>query len=315
MPAEQSPFPFEPAACVPFRDKEAVARVRALGRGELTRHPNPDYRISILPDDGFVARWMDDIVSRIRDAGGAGRQMVMLMANPWPGYRMVAERINRERIDCRHVHTFNLDEYADQDGHIAPLSWEFGFGHAFMKYFVSEIDPALRPPEHHVHMLSDQSLPDYDRRLEDLGGADIAYIGPGWTGHLAFVDPDAPEFAAASIEEWKTLGTRICTLSPFTIAQNSLHGCFGASGDLTAVPPKAATVGPAQILGAKHRLALHCITVGGSFQSWQRTVSRLVTHGPVTPLVPESVLQTTRTDVWLSESIAAPIETRWDLGY
>jgi hypothetical protein len=42
-------------------------------------------------------------------------------------------------------------------------------------------------------------------------------------------DPDAPEFSAASLEEWKTLGTRICTLSPFTIPQNSLHGCFGAS--------------------------------------------------------------------------------------
>ena len=29
------------------------------------------------------------------------------------------------------------------------------------------------------------------------------------------------------------MGPRVCTLSPFTIAQNSLHGCFGASGDLT----------------------------------------------------------------------------------
>lgn len=111
------------------------------------------------------------------------------------------------------------------------------------------------------------------------------------------------------------MGTRICTLSPFTIAQNSLHGCFGASGDLTAVPPKAATVGPAEILAAKHRIALHSITVGGSFQSWQRLTSRLVMHGPVTRFVPESVLQTTRTDVWVSEAVAANIETRWDLGY
>ena len=41
------------------------------------------------------------------------------------------------------------------------------------------------------------------------------------------------------------VGPRICTLSPFTLAQNSLHGSFGMSGDISAVPPKAATIGPA----------------------------------------------------------------------
>ena len=70
-----------------------------------------------------------------------------------------------------------------------------------------------------------------------------------------------------------------------------------------------------RILAAKHRIATHSITVGGSFQSWQRLTTRHCLHGPVTPRVPESVLQTTRTDVWVSETAAANIETRWDLGY
>jgi len=308
-------FPFEPASFVPFRDKAEVARVRAIPTSELAHHPNPDYRIHIIPDADLEPRWMEDILRRLRHSSQTGEKLVMLMPNPWPNYAKVAGVINREGISLRNVHTFNLDEYADQDGNVAPLTWEFGFGYAFMKFFISQIDPGLRPPEAQVHLLSNETLADYGKLLEDLGGADIAYVGPGWTGHLAFVDPDAPEFAAASLEEWKTLGTRVCTLSPFTIAQNSLHGCFGASGDLTAVPPKAATVGPKEILAAKHRLAFHGITVGGSFQSWQRLTSRLVLHGPVTPLVPESVLQTTATDVLVSESIAAPIETRWDLGY
>ena len=306
-------FEFEPATFVPFRDKEAVARVRAIKREDIMRHPNPDYRIQIVKDADLEAKWIDDIVNRIKQS--VGDQLVMIMPNPWPNYSKVAERINSERIPCHHIHTFNMDEYANQDGRIAPETWEFGFGHAFKKYFISNIDPALRPPEKQVHLLSDETLADYDNILADLGGADITYVGPGWTGHIAFVDPDAPEFAAASLEEWKTLGTRICTLSPFTIAQNSLHGCFGASGDLTAVPPKAATVGPAQILAAKHRISSHAISVGGSFQSWQRLTTRLCLHGPVTPRVPESVLQTTRTDVWVSETAAANIETRWDLGY
>jgi len=315
MTPNNQTFEFEPASFVPFRDKQAVARARAIRREDITRHPNPDYRIEVVKDADFEEKWIDDIIGRIKHSAETGEQLVMIMPNPWPNYTLVADRINRERISCHHVHTFNMDEYADQDGRIAPETWEFGFGHAFKKYFISAIDPALRPPEKQVHLLSDETLADYDKVLADLGGADITYVGPGWTGHIAFVDPDAPEFTADSLEEWKKLGTRICTLSPFTIAQNSLHGCFGASGDLTTVPPKAATVGPAQILAAKHRIAMHSISVGGSFQSWQRLTTRLCLHGPVTQRVPESVLQTTRTDVWISETSASNIETRWDLGY
>jgi len=308
-------FVFEPATFIPFRDTAAIARVIGIKRQEITRHPNPDFRIRVIPDAEIEPLWIDDMFQRIRRAAEEGRPLVMILPNPWPSYAKVAALINRHRIDCRHLHTFNMDEYADQDGNIAPDTWEFGFGYAFKKFFIAEIDPALRPPEAQVHLLGNRTLPDYGRRLAGLGGADICYSGPGWSGHLAFIEPDAPEFAAASLEEWKTLGPRVCTLGPLTIAQNSLHGCFGASGNLCAVPPKAATIGPAEVVGAKFRIDMHSISVGGSFHSWQRLTTRLVLHGPVTPRVPESILQTLRTDVWVSETAAADIEPRWDLGY
>ncbi len=308
-------FSYQPASCIPFRDTEAIARVRRITRDEITRHPNPDFRIQVVPDAHIEELWITDIFTRIRESADAGQPLVMIMPNPWPNYVKVAALINQHRVSCRHVHTFNMDEYADQDGNIAPETWELGFGHAFMKFFIAAIDPELRPSAQQVHLLSNDTLPDYGRMLADLGGADICYSGPGWTGHLAFIEPDAPEFAAQHLEEWKTFGPRICTLSPFTIAQNSLHGCFGASGDLCAVPPKAATIGPAEVIGAKHRIDMHAITVGGSFNSWQRLTTRLVLHGPVTPRVPESILQTLRTDVWVSETAAADITTRWNVGY
>ena len=311
----KSGFDFSPASFVPFRDKAAVERVRAIPRAKLTEHPNPDFRIRILPDAEIEPLWIADMFERIRRSSEAGERFVMIAPNPWPSYEKVARLINEHRISCHHLHTFNMDEYANEHGDIAPESWAFGFGHAFKKFFYANIDADLRPPENQVHGLSNENIAHYGKMLADLGGADICYSGPGWTGHLAFIEPDAPEFAAASFEEWKKMGPRICTLSPFTIAQNSLHGCFGASGDLTAVPPKAATIGPAEVVAAKHRLDLHAITVGGGFHSWQRLTSRLVLHGPVTPLVPESLLQTLRTDVWVSESIAQDIEVRWDLGY
>ena len=311
----KSGFDFSPASFVPFRDKAAVERVRAIPRAKLTEHPNPDFRIRILPDAELEPLWIADMFERIRRSSEAGERFVMIAPNPWPSYDKVARLINEHRISCHHLHTFNMDEYANEHGDIAPESWAFGFGHAFKKFFYATIDADLRPPENQIHGLSNENIAHYGKMLADLGGADICYSGPGWTGHLAFIEPDAPEFAAASLEEWKKMGPRVCTLSPFTIAQNSLHGCFGASGDLTAVPPKAATIGPAEVVGAKHRIDQHGITVGGGFHSWQRLTSRLVLHGPVTPLVPESLLQTLRTDVWVSESIAQDIEVRWDLGY
>ena len=311
----KSDFDFSPASFVPFRDKAAVERVRAIPRAKLTEHANPDFRLRILPDAEMEPLWIADMFERIRRSSEAGERFVMIAPNPWPSYDKVARLINEHRISCHHLHTFNMDEYANEHGDIAPESWAFGFGHAFKKFFYANIDADLRPPESQIHGLSNENIAHYGKMLADLGGADICYSGPGWTGHLAFIEPDAPEFAAASLEEWKKMGPRVCTLSPFTIAQNSLHGCFGASGDLTAVPPKAATIGPAEVVGAKHRIDQHGITVGGGFHSWQRLTSRLVLHGPVTPLVPESLLQTLRTDVWVSESIAQDIEVRWDLGY
>jgi len=111
------------------------------------------------------------------------------------------------------------------------------------------------------------------------------------------------------------MGPRVCTLSPYTLAQNSLHGSFGKSGNLAAVPPRAATIGPAQVIAAKHRYDTHALTVHGTTTSWQRFITRLVLHGPVTPLVPESILQTLRTDVYVSETSAQNIEPDWNKGY
>ncbi|GAH07900.1 unnamed protein product, partial [marine sediment metagenome] len=232
----------------------------------------------------------------------------------WPGYRHVARIINKCRFNCKNVWAFAMDEYADQDGNIAPEDWRFGFSYAMLNYFYYQIDEDLRPPRRQFVCFSNENIDSYSKMLADVGPADICYSGPGWTGHLAFIEPDAPEFQAP-LEEWKKMGARIVTLSPFTLAQNSLHGSFGKSGDLSAVPPKAATIGPADVIASKHRINHHAIGVHGTSTSWQRLTTRLVLHGPVTPLLPESILQTLRTDVYVSETIAENIEPDWDKGY
>lgn len=314
MPKTAANFTYAPADFIPFRDKKVIERIRRIKREDITKHRNPDFKITVMPGEDIEFLWITDMFHRIKTAMEAGEKLVMITPNPWPRYARLAYLINKFKINCRNLYTFNMDEYASDDGRIAPETWEFGFMHAFKKYFWSEIDAKLRPPERNMQGPSDKNIKVYGKMLADLGGADICYSGPGWAGHLAFIDPGAPEFAG-TLEEWKQMGPRVCTLHPLTIAQNSLHGSFGMSGDLAAVPPKAATIGPAEVIAAKHRIDIHAITVDGSFASWQRFTTRLALHGPVTPLVPQSILQTLRTDVWVSEALAVNIEPRWDKGY
>ena len=199
-----------------------------------------------------------------------------------------------------------MDEYADENGNIAPETWPLGFTHALKKYFYYELDETLRPSEDQMVGLTNENFKDYGKMIADLGNADICYSGAGWTGHVAFVDPDAPE-VPKDLEGFKQMGPTIVTLSPLTLAQNSLHGTMGASGDIAALPPKAATIGPAEVLAAKHNVATYRISIHGTATSWQRLIARLCLFGPVTPLVPESIIQLKKTEVRVTENIAQQI--------
>lgn len=312
----QKEFRYQPSPWVPFRDQEALARVRALRREDLEKHPNPDLRIRIVADPTSI--WVSDMVLRIHRSDEENRKLVMILPNPCPTiYETVAEIVNFNRISCRNVYTFNMDEWADQDGNVAPERYKAGFNHSFLKYFYGKIDPDLRMPREHCVSPTTENIADYSKLIAECGegGADICYSGPGWAGHIAFIDPDTPEFGSPPIEEYLRMEARIVTLHPLTIAQNSLHGVFGCSGDIAHVPPRAATIGPVDVVRSRERIETHGLTTMGTVSSWQRMVSRLVLHGPVTPQVPSSIIQLLKTRVYLSEQIAADFDCWERVGY
>lgn len=309
-------FAFKPADFVPYKNKEVLDRVRSLTRDQLTVHPNPDFKIKIVDDT--TGLWVGDMVARIQRSDILNEKFVMIVPNPCPVvYLGVAEVINRLKINCRNVYAFTMDEWADDQGNIAPSDYRAGFSYSFLKYFYGAIDTELRMPLSNIGYPTTKNIKDYSKMICEAGngGADICYSGPGWTGHCAFIDPDTPEFACASMDEFINMDARVVTLNPMTIMQNSLHGCFGQSGDIANVPPKAATIGPADVKRSRHRLEIHALVTAGSNSSWQRMVSRLVCHGEITPQVPSSMLQLWKTDVYLSEQIAMPIEVMEKVGY
>jgi glucosamine-6-phosphate deaminase len=308
-------FTFEPASFVPFKDREVVERVCKISGKDLEKHPNKDFKIKVIYNPHPII--IGDIFTRIKDSDEKDQRLVIILGNPEPEtYIPVAELINFHRVNCRNVHIFAMDEWADQDGVIAPTSYKYSFVNSMLKHFVYQIEPELRMPMENVHYPTNENIKDYSKMIVDIGegGADVCYSSPGWAGHVAFVDP-SPEFLTDSIDEYLQQEARIVTLHPLTVAQNSLHGFFGQSGNIADVPPKAATIGPADVARSRMRIEIHALETNGTFSSWQRTVSRLILHGPVTPLVPSSILQIMKTQVYVSESLAAPIEFMETVGY
>jgi 6-phosphogluconolactonase/glucosamine-6-phosphate isomerase/deaminase len=301
-------FSFIPAPFVPFKDREVCERVRKISGHDLEKHSNPDFKIKVMLNPHPVV--IGDIFTRIAASDRENKKLTLILGNPEPEtYGPVAELVNLHKVNCRNVHIFAMDEWADQDGNIAPETYKAGFAHSMLKYFVYAIRPELRMPLENVHYPTTKNIKDYSKQITDCGdgGADACYSSPGWTGHLAFIDP-VEEFLAESIDEYLKQDARIVTLHPLTIAQNSLHGVFGQSGYVADVPPKAATIGPADVVRSRFRMEIHALLTNNTFSSWQRMTSRLILHGPVTPLVPSSILQLLPTQVYVSNEIAAPFE-------
>ena len=300
-------FDFRMARWIPLQQQDECRKVSAIKRADITKHWNPHFIIEVIEDAEFPFRLVMDIFSRIKKASDEGRRLVLILPQVEPLYRRVADMVNMFKVDCRNLYTFNMDEYADEDGNIAPETWANSFLYHMKKNFYARLEPDLRPPEDHIQGPTNSNFNHYGKMIADLGGADVCYGGIGWCGHIAYIEPGAEAFAAASLEEWKKIGPRIVELTPTSILQCSLSLMFGQSGDWSAVPPKAATIGPAEIVGAKLRSSWNGFAIGRSTVSWQRFSVRLAAHGPVTPLVPASIIQTLPTELHLTETLAADI--------
>ena len=269
--------------------KECV-RVRAIPKEKLTEHPNKDFKIRIIEDaNSFYTAFALDIVERIKSSLESGKRFVGIFpVGPMPQYEIAAEIINKLRIPMHHVHTFNMDEYADEDGNTAPKNWVGSFQRAMWENFFLKVEPSLRPPESQIHFPTKDVIKDYGKMIEDVGGADVCYGGIGWCGHIAFWEAHLGEEFGDDIESYKKAGPRCVELHPMTIMQNALHSF---SGDWSWIPPKANTIGPAQIIGSRDRSFWLDGYIGGGV-SWQRFIARLVAHGRVNTFVPGSILQT-----------------------
>ena len=310
-------FKFKPAAWLPHSSLslEELERIRNIKREDMEYTNENGYSVRVVLDPTLCL--VQDVFYRILMSDINDTHLTMIFPNQWPAaYGAIAEMINKHNVSCRNVDAFAMDEWADEDGNVAPLTYGAGLGYSFRNHFYGKIREDLRPSVDHWHVMTNETKADgvYSSIIEEVGGggADVVYSATGWPGHTAFIDPGAPEFAADSLEEFCKLGSRITTYTPLTVCENSLFAPMGASGDVWAVPSKAATIGPRDIVNARERFELHNF-VNADGSSWQRMISRLELYGPISMECPASIMRLGKGTCYVSEAIAKPFAS-WHCG-
>ena len=311
-------FRFKPASWLPHSNLplEELERVRNIRREDMEYTNENGFSVRVILNPTLCM--VQDMFYRILRSDLENRPFSMICPNQWAdAYSSVAEMVNKFNVSCRNVHAFAMDEWADEDGNVAPLTYGAGLGYSFMNHFYYRIREDLRPPVDHWHTHNNENKGDdvYSNMIDDItgGGVDVVYTATGWPGHTAFVDPRSDAFSANSLEEFLQIGSRIVTETPLTICENSLFSPMGNSGDVWAVPPRAATIGPRDIMHAKERFELHNLVLNEGGGSWQRMVSRLELYGPISMECPASICRLGKGTCYVSETIAKPFAS-WHCG-
>lgn len=301
-------FLFQPASWLPSRDVEMLERVRNIKREDMEYTNENGYSVKVVIDPTLIL--VQDIFHRFYLSDVMDQHLTAIFPNQWPGvYTAVAEMINKYNVSCRNIDAFAMDEWADEDGNVAPLTYGAGLGYSFLNHFYGKIREDLRPPIEQWHVFTNEHREDdaFSNIIEECGdgGADVVYSATGWPGHTAFIDPGTKEFHAESLEEFCKIGSRLTTQTPLTICENSLFAPMGASGDVWAVPPRAVTIGPRDIVNARERFEIHNFCNPGG-DSWQRMISRIELYGPITMECPASIMRLGKGTCYVSEAIAKP---------
>ena len=205
---------------------------------------------------------------------------------------------------------FFLYEYANEKNEVAPWQSPYSRSGHFMRYFYERLQEHLRMPMEQIHFFSSENAGSYSAELEALGGADVAYTTLSWSGGIGAIDPEG--FPAQSLAEFRAIGSRIVTPMAEMIAHDSLRGMFGCSGDIANVPPRAATVGPRDLLAAKRWIDVEYLTACGGNPAHQKFPLRLALFGPICPENPGSLMRLHAGACYVSPAVAAAPQTEPD---
>ncbi|MBP7948978.1 MAG: glucosamine-6-phosphate deaminase [Verrucomicrobiales bacterium] len=205
----------------------------------------------------------------IREALETRGSAAIIVATGASQFEMLDHLCRLPDIAWHRITCFHLDEYAG-----LPISHPASFRLYLWQRFVSQ----LPLPPKVFHFLDGEG--DLDAECRRVGGmlqqqpVDVAFIGIGENGHIAFNDPPA-DFTTEN-------PYLVVTLDEACRRQQLGEGWFPT---LEAVPRQAISMSPRQILKSKQIICT--VPEERKAEAVRRTL-----RGPVIPEVPASILQT-----------------------
>lgn len=235
----------------------------------------------VLEDEARVAAAAADLLVALLGRNPAAVLALPTGRTPVPLYRELVSRHRASGIDFSGVRTFNLDEFVGVEPQ-HPGSFR-----AFMeRNLFTQVNLQPRNIEFlrgHVEDLEGE-CERYEAAIESAGGLEVAILGVGANGHIAFNEPGDGLIAR----------THVARLTGQT--RDASAPLFG--GDALAVPTRALTIGMRTILSARRIVLIAC---------GERKAEAIAAmhRGPVTPRCPASFLQLHNDVTVFADSAAA----------
>lgn len=226
---------------------------------------NVEPTLIIVPDHEAMSEMAADIVVATLNANPNAAISLPTGSTPVGMFESLIRRSQAGEVDLTRFQLFCLDEYlgVSPDNPNTLTSW----------LFRTFIVPAGIPADH-VHTLpvlaehTASAAASYEDDIASAGGLQLAVLGIGGNGHIAYNEPGSPADSR----------TRVLDLTQESIDQAA--GYFGGA----SVPRQAMSVGVGTLLEAE-RIVL--IVSGAGKQE----ILRATLHGPMTADVPASWLR------------------------
>lgn len=240
-------------------------------------------KLVVVSDEQAMSTMAADIVAGTLGAHPSAAISLPTGSTPVGMFNELIRRSKEGSLDLTRFHLFCLDEYlgVSEDDPNTLTSW-------LMRTFIV---PAGIPLDH-VHTLPvaddypEAAAKRYEESIAGCGGLELAVLGIGGNGHIAYNEPGSSSDSR----------TRIVQLTPESVKQAA--GYFGGA----SVPTKAMTVGVGTLLDAR-KIVL--IVSGAAKQD----ILHAALKGPLTADVPASWLRldAERVTIIADEAVAAKL--------
>ncbi len=268
-------------------DSEIVKEAAKLTTEKLLKLSRPGFKVKFYDslEDFYLAEALE-YVTAWKQSTEDNPVGICGPIGPTEQLPLVARIVNELGFSVRSAHFWGMDEWFHEGKEVSPLH-PLSFEKADRHLCFDLIRNDLVMPDENLHF----PKADTSSYIKSWDGVRCAVMqgGQGDIKHWAFNDPPKREGAYKDnpppAQDYLKLTTRVVDLHPLTIAQNARTS---GGGNITMIPTKAITVGPAETWKAEKVSIWHAGMHDNPFG--QRLTAYMISNNIVDTSVPMSLL-------------------------